>query len=201
MHTLIKIMVEESPKKVFISPDTLRTASYELASKVVTSGFRPDFMVALWRGGAPVGCYVHEFLKWHKIETDHIAIRTSKYTGIDQAVPAGEVIVHNLGYLIDNCFKGANILLVDDVWDSGHTIEAFYDKLKKSIPAEMDIDVHVATVYYKSERNKSRFPNGPDYYVHEASNDWLVFPHELEGLTKEEISNHMGPAVASLLLK
>jgi hypothetical protein len=39
-------------------------------------------------------------------------------------------------------------------------------------------------VYYKPSRNRTALP--PDYYV-TATEDWLVFPHELKGLTHEEI--------------
>lgn len=41
--------------KLFVTPDSIRTDSYKLASKVVDDNFRPDFMVALWRGGSHIG--------------------------------------------------------------------------------------------------------------------------------------------------
>jgi hypoxanthine phosphoribosyltransferase len=50
--------------KCYITPDQLRRDSYALGAQVVRSGFKPQFMVALWRGGAPIGCFVHELLKW-----------------------------------------------------------------------------------------------------------------------------------------
>jgi len=43
----------------------------------------------------------------------------------------------------------------------------------------------VATVYYKPGKRKVDLV--PDYFIHKT-NDWLVFPHELEGLTREEVS-------------
>jgi hypothetical protein len=47
-------------------------------------------------------------------------------------------------------------------------------------------------VYYKSSRNRSTLV--PDYYVLDTDK-WLVFPHELIGLTREEILEHkpVGP--------
>ena len=53
-------------KKLYISPDEIRKDSYALGAKLFKDDFHPDFMVALWRGGAPIGCFIHEFLKWHK---------------------------------------------------------------------------------------------------------------------------------------
>lgn len=66
--------------KLFISPDQLRTLSFSLASQIDRA---PDFLVPLWRGGTPIGCYVHEFLKrkFPEKAIDHIPIRTSRYQG------------------------------------------------------------------------------------------------------------------------
>jgi hypoxanthine phosphoribosyltransferase len=181
--------------KQYITPDELRRDSYTLAAKIVRDGFRPTFLVALWRGGAPVGCYVHEFLKWKGITTDHIAIRTSRYTGIDQT--ESEVVVHSTSYLREKFKVGDSILLIDDVWDSGVTIAAFFNKLECTFPCNLgEVDIRVATVYYKPHRN--RVPLAPSYYIHE-SKAWLVFPHELEGMTVEEVERVMGSEIAGLL--
>ena len=45
----------------------------------------------------------------------------------------------------------------------------------------------VATPYYKPNKNESKYK--PDYYLHETD-QWLVFPHELEGLSLEEIQKN-----------
>jgi hypothetical protein len=48
----------------------------------------------------------------------------------------------------------------------------------------MPKDVRIACPWYKPKNTKVAIK--PDYYVHE-SDEWLVFPHELSGLTPEEI--------------
>lgn len=178
--------------KKYIDPLSFRRDCYKLASLVVKDGFKPDFMVALWRGGAPVGCYVHELLKYKSINTDHIAIRTSRYTGIDTV--NNNILVHNFTYLKDVIFDGAKVLIVDDVWDSGLSIEAVINKFKQELPGTFDI--RVATVYYKPTRNKLQM--GPNYYV-SSSNEWLVFPHELEDMTHEEIETVMGSDILQIV--
>lgn len=179
--------------KYFISPSELRLNSFELAQKVVRSGFKPKFLVALWRGGAPIGCYVHEFLKYKGIHSDHIAIRTSRYQGIDQTME--EVIVHNLTYLKEQVKHGDSILLVDDVWDSGHSISAFMKKINEL--GDLQLDVRVATIHFKPQRNQ--IDSVPNYYV-KMTDEWLVYPHELEGLSADEIREHFGPDIAKLLI-
>ena len=59
----------------------------------------------------------------------------------------------------------------------------------------MPRDVKIATVYYKPARNQTDLM--PDYYVHKTD-EWLVFPHEICGLSEAEIAAHK-PDVAALL--
>jgi hypothetical protein len=151
-------------------------------------------MVAVWRGGAPIGCCVHEYLKYFNIQTDHIAIRTSRYNGIDTANSV--VTVHNLGYLTERVKKESKILIVDDVFDTGLSIEAIFKTLSEKLEDNMPDDIRVATVHYKPKRNKTL--KIPEYFVHE-SDEWIVYPHELEGLTIEEIEISMGNEVADLI--
>ena len=68
--------------KIYISADELLSSSLKLGALIIKSGFRPDFIVGVWRGGTPVGIAVQELLDFCQIKTDHFAIRTSSYTGI-----------------------------------------------------------------------------------------------------------------------
>jgi hypoxanthine phosphoribosyltransferase len=172
-------------EKTFISAESLLRDSIELAMQIVRSGFRPTFLVAIWRGGAPVGIAVQEALEYHGIHTDHIAIRTSFYTGIDQASKL--VRVHAVNYLVSRIGYDDELLIIDDVFDSGRSLEAVMAELRRRCRRNLPAKIRIATVYYKPERNKSSLQ--PDYYVH-STNSWLVFPHEIQGLTREEILAH-----------
>ena len=166
-------------EKVFISAESLLRDSMELATRIVRSGFRPTFLVAVWRGGAPIGITVQEVLEYHGIHADHIAIRTSSYSGIDQQ--SKTVRVHALDYLVSRLTAEDQLLLVDDVFDSGLSIEAIMQELTSRCRRNLPGQVRIATAYYKPERNRSALK--PDYYVRQT-NEWLVFPHELRGLTR-----------------
>ena len=135
-----------------------------------------------------------ELFKYGNIPTDCISIRTSRYTGINKT--ASIVQVHNLGYLIERITKTSKILLVDDVFDSGVSIDAVFNALQSKLGPNMPDDIRIATVYYKPTRNiTSRVPN---YYIHE-SDEWIVFPHEIEGLTIEEISQYIDPEIGQIV--
>jgi uncharacterized protein len=172
-------------EKLFISAESLLRDSMELANLIVRSGFRPTYLVAVWRGGAPIGITVQEVLEYHGIHTDHIAIRTSSYSGTDQQ--AKTVRVHALDYLVSRLSAEDQLLLVDDVFDSGLSIEAIMRELTARCRRNLPEQVRIATAYYKPQRNRSALK--PDYFVRET-NDWLVFPHELKGLTRQEILDH-----------
>ncbi len=143
---------------------------------------RPTFLVAMWRGGAPIGIAVQEVLEYHSIHADHIAIRTSSYSGID--VQHKTVRVHATDYLVSRLEADDELLIVDDVFDSGHSLEAVIEELARRCRRNLPERIRIATVYYKPGRRRTALK--PDFYVHETSR-WLVFPHEIQGLTHEEI--------------
>jgi hypoxanthine phosphoribosyltransferase len=174
-------------EKYFIKPDELRCMSLKLARGVLDSGFIPDFMIALWRGGASIGMYMHEYFKYMGHTVDHIAIRTSKYTGIDQANP--DVLVHNLTYPVERLTKDTKLLIVDDIFDTGHSCKAVLDALNQECLSRIPNEIKIATVFYKPTRNKTTII--PDYYVR-TTDSWVVFPHELEGLNQFELLEHLG---------
>ncbi|XPF94799.1 phosphoribosyltransferase [Colwellia sp. RE-S-Sl-9] len=171
-------------EKKFITAQELLEDSFRLAAKVYEDGFRPQFIVGIWRGGAPIGIAVQEYFDFKKVETDHIAVRTSSYYGINKQ--SKEIKVHGLHYIIENANADDGLLIVDDVFDSGRSIDALIKQLKKLSRNNMPTDVRVACPWFKPKNNKVDIV--PDYYVHE-SDEWLVFPHELSGLTEEELLN------------
>jgi uncharacterized protein len=179
--------------KTYLSADDLLTDSFRLAEQIYTSGFRPTHIVGIWRGGAPVGIAVQEWLEYRGVNSDHIAIRTASYTGIDKQ--SREVRVYALGYLIDTLNPDDHLLVIDDVFDSGRSIEAFLAELSTRCRHNMPRTVKIATVYYKPARNQTDLL--PDYYVHQTD-DWLVFPHEICGLSQDEIAAHK-PEVAAAM--
>ena len=186
---------EEHTDKVYITADDLLRDSFALGLQVLESGFRPDFIVAVWRGGTPVGIAVQELMKYVGVDTDHIAIRTSYYQGIDKT--SNQVQVHNLGYLLENLNHEDALLIVDDVFDRGRSIEAIIAEMKRLTRRNLPKDIRIATVWFKPEKNVTDLV--PDYYVNET-NRWLVFPHELDGLTTDEVVKDK-PVIADLVMR
>ena len=172
--------------KSFVTADDLLLDSFRLAAQVYESGFRPDFLVGLWRGGSAVGIAVQEGLDHFGVETDHIAIRTS-YRGqqyyskmVDKA---GAIRVHGLRYLHERVSSHHSMLIVDDAYSSGSSVKAVIEQLRRKARRNLPHDIRIATVWYRPTERTIR---PPDFFVHETT-DWLVLPYELAGLSIEEL--------------
>ncbi len=168
--------------KLFLDAETLLRDSFELALQIYESDFRPTFILGVWRGGTPVGIAVQEVLETLRCPTEHFAIRTSSYGG--GQVGADVVQVFGLQQVLDLINAEDRLLIVDDIFDSGRSVKAIIETLRKRARANTPNDIRVATLYYKPKRNQT--DRVPDYFLHETD-QWTVFPHELRGCSVEEL--------------
>ena len=168
-------------KKHFIQSQQLLRDSFELAWQVFDSGYRPNYIVGVWRVGAPIGIAVQEFLDVLGVKSDHIAIRTSYYSGIAERKKS--VQVFGLNYMIKKLESEDSLLIVDYVHDTGVSVDQIIKDLNKACKKNTP-EIKVATPYFKPSNNET--DRTPDYFLHKTD-QWLVFPHELEGLSIEEI--------------
>jgi hypoxanthine phosphoribosyltransferase len=151
--------------KRYISPGDLLRDAYELGWRVFDSGYRPDYLIGIWRGGTPIAIAIHELLHILGVNPDHLAIRTVSYTAIGRREQ--QVRVDGLEYLAGRLQAGDRLLLVDDVHDTGLTLQQVIE----------------------DKPGNNRTGRVPDYYLHRCD-EWLVFPHELSGLTPAELEKH-----------
>jgi len=181
----------------FIAANDLLRDSFQLAANIFEAGFRPDFLVGLWRGGSAVGIAVQEGLDYLGVKTDHIAIRTS-YTGAprySQMVSSAESIrVHGLQYLLETLCSHHSMLIIDDVYSTGSSVNAVIGQLAQKTRRNLPHDIRIGTVWYRPGDTTLR---KPDYYVHETR-DWLVLPYELSGFSLEELKANR-PEMAGVL--
>ena len=179
-------------EKLFINSESLIEDSFKLAWQVYEDGYRPNYIIGVWRGGTPIGIAVQEFFSVLGVPSDHIAIRTSHYQGIDER--GSDVEVYGLNYIIKQVESEDSLLIVDDVHDTGISIEKIVTDLKAACKKNTP-EIRVATPYFKPSKNRTN--RKPNYYLHETDK-WLVFPHELEGLSLSEIKANK-PEVSALI--
>ena len=177
--------------KIYLKEQDVLLDAYRLGVNVFNSGFRPTFIVGLWRGGSTVGIAVQECLQALGVETDHISIRTS-YQGFAEYQsmmnnPSERIRVHGTQYLIENLSKADSLLIVDDVYSTGHNVDAVIERLRGRLKRNMPDNVKIAALWHKP--TKLETGRNPDYYLHETD-DWLVLPYELSGLSYSEIQEN-----------
>jgi hypoxanthine phosphoribosyltransferase len=183
-------------KKEFLRYDTVRNNALKMAHKIYQEGFIPDVIYVSLRGGAYLGNVISEYFKIvHRRARPvyYAAMVARSYTGIRES---DEVKVEGWTYAPDALRVGDKVLLVDDIFDSGKTINHLARMiLEKGIPRK---DMKVAVHDYKYFYNKAeQLPIQPDYFCrkHELSvkdeDVWIHYmSHELVGLTQEELETH-----------
>jgi hypoxanthine phosphoribosyltransferase len=86
---------------------------------------------------------------------------------------------------------GQRVLVVDDVFDTGKTAQAVKARLDAA-----GVEMRLACVYWKPAKNVTSLR--PDYFARDVGTEWLVFPHEIEGLSADELAEK-DPLLADLL--
>lgn len=176
-------------EKRYLSANEYLSDTWQLASKIRMSGWQPDILIALWRGGAPVGISVHEFFKVTGWNVQHIPLKSVSYTGIGEN-KGGVVFTHG-DQIFGMLKKGDKVLVIDDVFDTGKTAAAVKSKVEQA-----GAEFRIACVYWKPEKNTTTIK--PDYFTKDVGLEWIVFPHEIEGLDESEVMQK-DPELAKLL--
>jgi hypoxanthine phosphoribosyltransferase len=174
--------------KEFIDAETLFRESFILARMIHDSGYRPDVLLVLWRGGAPVGLVIHEFLRFKGVEPVHAVIKAESYSGIEKRTALS---IEHLDHVMPLIVKGARVLLVDDIFDTGSTVRAVCGLLERKTD-----EIRTAALYCRPAHHGSAIR--PDYFVRETDK-WVVFPHEVMDLTPEEIGSKKGGYLRDIL--
>lgn len=173
--------------KRFISAGDFQHAATRLAKQVFDDpAWQPDLILALWRGGAQPGVILSEVFDYLGRPVKHTIVKCASYAGIGERTDT--VSFDTSAAVFDTIPAGCRVLVVDDVFDTGKTAESVKTRLAHT-------DLRIAAVYSKPTQSLVDFQ--PDYVV-ETTDAWLVFPHELAGLTPDELELK-DPALAAIL--
>jgi hypoxanthine phosphoribosyltransferase len=184
--------------KEFLTADLIRNNALKLAREIHRDGFIPDVIYVSLRGGAYLGNVISEYFKIvRKGERPvfYAAVVARSYTDIHTAE---RVMVDGWTYSPEFLRSGDKVLLIDDIFDSGRTINHLVEIiLEKGIPRE---DVKVAVHDYKIRTFATEnLPIHPDYWCRRhvidkpEQDSWIHYlSHELVGLEDTEITEHYG---------
>lgn len=169
-------------KIVHVTPHEMLLHSFMLGKKLYDTGFRPKHAISIWRGGTAVGLGVDAFFRQRGLRINHTTIATESYTGIGQQE---EVVVKGLEHVIQSVCREDGLLLIDDVYETGQTIGAIIETLRRQARANFPDQIMVGTIHRK-----------PTNIVYQAENvqclfdmpgdTWIDYPHELVDLVTDD---------------
>lgn len=196
--------------KEFISCDTIRDSALKLAHQMYKQDhFVPDIIYASLRGGAYMANVFSEYYKMVRIREHgrpvfYAAVVARSYGYLRSQT---NVMVDGWTYSPEHLRTGDKILLVDDIFDTGKTVNALGQIImQKGIPRD---DLKVVVFDYKVPLYKKEepLPIQPDYYCRKhilnspEDERWIHYNcHEFLGLSPQEIDQQFSdPLVREIL--
>lgn len=131
-----------------------------VAEKIKRSGYKPDLLVAIARGGLIPGRVLSDLLDNPNVAVIGVEYYTDVYKTREMPRITQPLTVD---------VKGKRVLLIDDIADSGMSLKLVEEHLREVGAA----DIKVCTLYHKPWSVVM-----PDFYVRETD-AWVCFPHEI----------------------
>jgi hypoxanthine phosphoribosyltransferase len=183
-------------EKLFLEFDDERNDAIKLAHRIWKDGFAPDIIYVSLRGGAYIGNVISEYFKI-VLKNEHpvyyAAVVVHSYTDVAEQE---KIYVEGWTYSPEHLRIGDKVLICDDVFDTGRTVNFLVPIIMdKGIPRH-DIKVAVHDYKFNPEVN-GKLPIQPDYYCRKydaneaGETPWLHYmSHELIGLRPNELEDH-----------
>lgn len=167
----------------------------KMACQIYRSGFIPDIFYVFLRGGAYVGNIISEYFKaaglGHKILYAAVVIKSYPTAGKPE-----NIILEGCTYDPSSLEKNQKILLIDDIFDSGRTLNYFTRIIHShGIPLE---NIRIAVHDYKEKLyHKNNHLIKPSYYANyyelrsEKEDFWISYlSHEFADLPPHLIKKY-----------
>ena len=158
------------PEKLIVDWKEYNKTVEKLAIQIHESGYKPSLLVGIMRGGAPM---IDVLSRVFKLKCAYLAVESYSGKGVEDE--QGDIVFsREMSSIAKN--MGGNILLCDDLSDTGITLNKSVHWLKAYEPIKDKIEnIKTATLWKK---NKSTFE--PDYCaVRLPDNPWIVQPFEV----------------------
>lgn len=169
--------MEKEIRCELISWSEVQRLCLRLAKQIKVSGFHPDLVVAIGRGGYVPARLVCDYLDIMALTSIKIELYTAGSTKMEKAL---------IKYPLCNDISNQRVLLIDDVNDSGDTLELALEHLQTFQPCE----TRTAVVHHKTS---SHLP--VDYYARKVIKwRWLIYPWAIY----EDISGFLRNTTAAL---
>ena len=143
-----------------------RNGIQDIAKQIEESGFAPDYLVGIVRGGSVPAVYLSHKLK---IPVVMVAWNTRDNT---------EFGTDSVTWIPEDLLAGKRVIIVDDIVDGGQTIKELLEDWQKSVLAPVPHEnVRIAAMWYNTAQDVA-----VDFYHKTIDRDsdsrWIVFDWE-----------------------
>ena len=150
--------VHVSNEREVLTYELFGTATRELAQMVADSGFRPDMILSIARGGLGLGMGLGYALAVKNLSV----INVEFYTGVDQRLDV-PIMLPPTPAAVD--LSGLRVLIADDVADTGRTLELVHEFCAGTVAEARTV------VIYEKPQSVIK----PDY-AWRLTERWIDFP-------------------------
>jgi hypoxanthine phosphoribosyltransferase len=181
--------------KEFLKFETIQENCIALTQKLIDDNYVPDYIFLILRGGAFVGNIISEYYKYKMPEKKILieAVVATSYSSYE--LKNSEVVIRSWTREPALLRRTDKVLLCDDTYDSGNTINAIASHLKI-----FNDNTKIVVHDYKHSEKEPEIK--PDFWCREMTREqWINYPTELIGLTNEEIRNNYSEKLQSYLMR
>ena len=165
-------------KFLVLSWDDLYWSTVKLAEKVQMSGFKPDVIVGIARGGWVIARLLSDFLDVSEV----VSLRVEFYKSIGETMNKPRI-----RHPISVDIRGMKVLLADDVADTGGSLVAASEYIRAKGVTDLKIAVLHKKPWCRIE---------PDFFV-DLVDAWIVYPHEYKETMQEIVRKEVAMGNAS----
>ncbi len=191
--------------KEFIKTETVQRNGLLIAEQIYKDGFVPTVIFVILRGGALLGNVISEYFKLSTSSSSppiYAAVVAHSYVGTSAQE---EIIIEGWTFSPERIRKHDKIIFIDDIFDSGKTINKLVSVLIENGATRENIKM-VVHDYKIREFVKTKLEFFPDYYARKlqladpSQDNWIHYlSHEIDGLSKEEINMYYDESVRPIL--
>jgi hypoxanthine phosphoribosyltransferase len=150
--------------KTYVSWDKWNSYMGTITREMAKTGYRPDVILGPGRGGYTGGVMLSHYYE--------VPFEGFRWQTRDGDIKDAETLNHILTHYV-----GKNILIFDDINDSGATLQGINDEVEKLPEIYLHGEVKYATIFAKESSNFDSVHFRAVNVLPDEEN-WIVFPYE-----------------------
>ena len=179
---LTKMVAMDQQEKYSVSFSDITICCLEIIEQLKEDHFVPDVVACIMRGGLIPGRLIADYVEQFGVKPKMLVVEASSHDKTERLDPVNA----NLLFDVEDVYN-KKVLLVDDVWSSGRTMQHVMGMLPTRLA-----DIRACVFVWKQcsfDFPRSPFPDSfcPSYFGKKSENKWIIFPWERYSMSNYRI--------------